>query len=49
MRTAAIIAAVLLLSACTQGGIMMCGVKSLGNDERGITYVLAQCEDYKAD
>lgn len=42
MRTIAIVVC-LATAGCTQG-VLMCGVKPLGQDQRGITYVLAQCE-----
>jgi hypothetical protein len=36
----------LATTGCTQG-VLMCGVKPLGQDQRGITYVLAQCEPHE--
>lgn len=49
MRTVLITLAALFVAGCSTQGVMVCGVKPLGQDERGITYVLAQCEEHKPE
>lgn len=49
MRTALITLAALVVAGCSTQGIMVCGVKPLGSDQNGITYVLAQCEPHEAE
>jgi len=35
---------VIILNGCAGSGVMLCAVKPVGQNEQGMTFVLAQCE-----